>query len=245
MVCRTTLIYSAEGTESILSDFSVKLHGALMNIIPKPLAAYLHTTAIQPFSISCRRQNDIICAVVNALEPRAFTLCEAVRECREVTVYGMDSPLLLMSSELTSAEDIGSITERFWAEMPQERILRLSLVSPAMIKANGVPSCPPDIVKYFRSVVRKYNAFEHGAINFEEFEAAFSRIRPERFSLNGSSFNKSGTKLPGLTGFIEIPLPRDNAQAKLIAGMAKYAEYSGLGAKSAMGMGCCTAEWVK
>lgn len=245
MICRTTLIYSAEGTDSILSDFGVKLHGALMNIIPKPLAAYLHTTEIQPFSISCRRQNDIILAVVNALEPRAFPLCETVRECREITVYGMDSPLQLLSSELTAAEQFSSIFGRFMAEMPPERILRVSLVSPATVKSNGVPSCPPDIVKYFRSVVRKYNTFEQGLLSFEEFEAVFGRIRPERFSLNGSSFNKSGTKLPGLTGFVEIPLPRDNAHAELIAGMAKYAEYSGLGGKTAMGMGCCTAEWVK
>jgi CRISPR/Cas system endoribonuclease Cas6 (RAMP superfamily) len=245
MVCRTTLIYSAENTEKILSDIGVKLHGALMNIIPKQLAACLHTTELQPFSLCCAKRNDLIVARINALETSALTLCEALGNCREITVYGMDEPLTLLSSEKSAVTDFDGIAADFFGKMPYKRTLRLDINSPAMIKSGGVPSCPPDIVKYFRSVLRKYNLFENKSVDFGEFETIFRQMLPEKYSLNGSSFNKSGSILPGLTGFTELPLPREQANAELIARMAKYAEYCGLGAKTAMGMGGCAASWVE
>ncbi len=245
MVCRTILIYSAENTEKILSDFGVKLHGALMNIIPKSFAAYLHTTDLQPFSLCCAKREGLIVARINALETQALPLCHALRECREITLYGMDEPLTLLSSEISEVSDFGEIASDFFDKMPESRRLRLDINSPAMIKSGGVPSCPPDIVKYFRSVIRKYNLFEGESVDFDGFEAIFRKMLPEKYSLNGSAFNKSGSMLPGLTGFIELPLPPERADAELLAVAAKYAEYCGLGAKAAMGMGGCTASWVE
>ncbi len=232
MIYRTDLVYSAEGTENILSGFGVKLHGAIMNLIPRRYAQELHKTEYQPFSICARRKENIIAVSVYALNEEAAVICRETAKARELNIYGMDFPLRQYFSTLS----LPFTAEEAEKSLPEN--IRFTIVTPAMLKMNKIPSCPPTPERYFRSVCEKYALYEGEQIAYEEYRLLFSRLKISNFELSGTSYNIAGSIYPGMTGFIDLSLPLNTmTDNTILRKIIAYSQFTGIGAKTAMGMG--------
>lgn len=228
MLYKTIISYFKEGTEKIQSGLGVKLHGAMMNLIPKSLSNKFHQSKLQPFSICCIKKEDIIIAKVCALTDSAKIVCDVFADSSELEIFGMDTPLVKICSfdetPVSSKEAAESLPDKF----------RLNFITPAAIRQNKIITCTPSLERYFYSTAEKYALFENADGRYDEFCRLFSRLRITDLSLSSENFNYGGNNLLGITGHVDIDIKNDQgALRRLIS----YAAYSGIGLKAAMGMG--------
>lgn len=235
MLYQTTVSYSLSGTEEIRSNLGVKLHGSLMNLIPEKMAEELHQSLFQPFSLYALNKGEIGVVKVCGLTDQAKIICNAFANEAGLEIFGMDCLL----TKICSMEE-NPVTPNEAAEKIPNR-LRLKFVTPAAIKQNKKISATTSLEKYFRSVAEKYAFFEKQDNIYEEFCLHFSRLRIENFSLKSEGFNLGGNILSGLVGYVDLDISRDKG---ILRKILAYSLYSGVGAKTAMGMGGITIEEI-
>jgi CRISPR-associated endoribonuclease Cas6 len=115
---------------------------------------------------------------------------------------------------------------------PTEAIL-LEFLSPTSFKQNQLiqPFPLPELV--FGSLLRRWNAFAPVELQFPslEWQGVVSA-----YNLKTRSQSLNGTKEIGAMGWVKYRFP-DTQQARIAAVMAGFAEFAGVGRKTAMGMG--------
>lgn len=235
MLYHTDILYAAEGLEALYSDLAVKLHGAAMRLIPTELAAEFHRNSRQPFSLFCMQAEDgkSVLARVSALTEQGELVARALAAQERVNIFGMKKPLL--RAEVRRAEPM-SAEGLFYAEIPKG--YRVDFLTPAIFRRSGKSHCSPDLSRYLLSAAEKLAEFEGCEIDAERLMDYVRSIPLDSYSLCGSRYNVSGSVYNGMTGWAEILFPdRTSENAVLLNAVLRYAEYSGAGAKTAVGMG--------
>ncbi len=235
MLYHTDIVYSIEGSDNLYSDLGVKLHGAVMKLIPTEYAALLHRNEHQPFSLFCieNASENTVMLRLSALTDEAELICRALSSQEHVTIYGLKNPLERMAiqhSEPLPAEAI------IGAAVP--RGYRVEFMSPAVFRRSGKCHCSPEISRYLRSAAEKLALFESVTFDVEKLLEFAAAIPIDGYLLNGCRYNVSGSIYSGMTGWMELIFPDKFAEnATVLNTVLRYAEYSGLGAKTAVGMG--------
>jgi CRISPR-associated endoribonuclease Cas6 len=228
-----TDIYTSDGDISdIKSDITVKIHGAVMTLIKAEYAEKLHKQEYHPFSIFTLPRQGGYLIRISSLNTEAEQLASVLCKEKKLTIFGMSEPL-----EIVGYDKSSPVRAEMLEEYVTQNICRLNFVTPAVIKTGGKPCCKPDIAKYFYSVILKYNAFEKNQLSFNDFQNAFDSADFGSFSLQSVFYNVSGNNYPGMTGFCDVKLPKNRDQADLLKKVFAYATYSGVGGKTALGMG--------
>ena len=230
MSYKTKLIYSADDTDMILSDLSVKIHGAIMGLIPSSYAEQLHKGALQPFSLHAAASDGRITLHLCTLCDSADIIADALCEADELPIYGMPQPIRLISYQRDQTPPPEQL-----AAMCKGNRFRLELLSPAVIKKGGKPFCTLNIGRYFRSVADKLQEFNGIELDTEKLCSDISSVDLTELKLSTTSHNVSGTRYTGILGHADIRFNNDisHEMSMLLA----YAQYSGIGAKTALGMG--------
>jgi len=101
-------------------------------------------------------------------------------------------------------------------------------------KTNGVYTNPPDLCKYFTTVATKLHSYENISVGRGEIESLFANIKISKYIYESKSYMIGGKTIPAMTGSFDISLSGEAEKLKLMLG---YATYSGIGAKTSLGMG--------
>lgn len=235
MLYHTDIIYEAEGLDELYSCLAVKLHGAAMRLIPTELAEEFHRNDRQPFSLFCIQAQDdrSVMARISALTEEGEVLACALASQETVTIYGIKKPLrriLVQRSQPLSAEAL------FYAKPPAG--YRVEFLTPAIFRRSGKSHCTPDISRYLLSAAEKLAQFENCDIDAERLMEYARSIPLDSYSLCGQKYNVSGSVYNGMTGWADIIFPEKTSEnTTLLNAVIRYAEYSGVGAKTAVGMG--------
>lgn len=118
-------------------------------------------------------------------------------------------------------------------KVPAQNILDLEFVSPTSFKQRHTiqPFPVPDLV--FGSLWRRWNAFAPLSCHFPEIEW---QAYTAGYDLQTYAMKMKGGPEIGCKGIIRYEVP-DSEQAKIATILAHFARYSGVGRKTAMGMG--------
>ncbi len=232
MLYQTDIYTAPADISDVMSDISVKIHGAAMNAIPKDYAVKMHEKGYHPFSVFTVDSGSGLLIRVSALCDEAKVISDALCSLSSIKVFGVSEPI-----KITSCENADPINAADAEKYISERSCTLEFVTPAMIKTKGRPSAAPDICGYFRSVINKYNTFENDAISFNEFKEAFGSADFDSYHLESTKYNVSGNIFPGMIGSCKLYFPKDKQQNTLLRRMIAYATYSGVGGKTGQGMG--------
>lgn len=240
MLYHTDIIYEAEGLDKLYSDLAVKLHGAAMRLIPTELADEFHRNSRQPFSLFCIHAEDSrsVMARISALTENGELLAQALAAQETLTIYGLKKPLRrigVQRCEPMSAEAL------FYSKLPDG--YRIEFLTPAIFRRSGKSHCTPDISRYLLSAAEKLAEFENCDFDAEKLMEYARSIPLDSYSLSGQKYNVSGSVYNGMTGWADIFFPeKPNDNITLLNAIIRYAEYSGAGAKTAVGMGGVSVE---
>lgn len=215
------------------SELSVKLHGYLMNRIPQELAAAYHSNALRPYALYlCPAASDgTQIGLLSILREDAAVIAEELTAAKHIPIGGMKTPLrcTVQESEQYYLRDV--------VQVLTGNRLRLRFLSPAVYKLNSQPCCFPDLPRLFHSVLEKMALFEGVVVSEEAFRQALAALRITDWQLSHSPFLITGRSQQGMHGMIECILPQDEALSRLIKTVFVYAQFCGVGARTAMGMG--------
>lgn len=135
-----------------------------------------------------------------------------------------------------------SLTNLLFSAEPPPRRLVLEFTSPTMFKAGKrqTPFPMPELV--FGSLLDRWNASESIPTPLPEEARTYARecLRLGRFSLRGRLVRLHGEPYHGFTGRVTFhTVNYDRYWMGMMAMLAQYAFYAGVGAKTTMGMGQC------
>lgn len=238
MLYHTDLVFSDSELDNLYSGLAVKLHGALMKLIPEDEAEILHNNSLQPFSLFTMHIPDenLVLARLSVLTDEWKHLCDVLASCPSLKIYGMKHPLVLQNVSKNATPDIQDEAALLCSDK-----VRLHILSPAIYRSSGKSYCTPVLSRFFRSVIEKYNKF----IKPLDEQAALSIIdglHIQSYQLSGNQYNISGNIYNGMTGFTDIIMPKKTDDALVLKQLLAFAQYSGIGAKTAVGMGGITVE---
>ena len=214
---------------SLYSDLGIKLHGFIMAKIDKTYAQLLHEQEPRPFSLFVYDSKKGFVCRVSSLNDEAVQIIDMLESIDKIKIYGIDKPLVVENISRSNPINAADIPE-----ILGENKYRLDIITPATRKTSGKYTNLPNLRDYFASVANKIGEYENIAIESDELDALFADMTMSGYHFESSSFALGGRKIPSMIGNADIMIKSGADKLKLLLG---YATYSGIGAKTALGMG--------
>ncbi len=117
--------------------------------------------------------------------------------------------------------------------------LNLEFLTPASFKSNGKYVIIPDLRYIYQSLMNKYSAASSEMEMYDEetLEQLVNNSNIVQYRLRSAFFPLEGVKIPSFRGELSIKVTGTMTMAKYARLLARFGEYSGVGIKTAMGMG--------
>lgn len=158
----------------------------------------------------------------------------------KINLNGNDFSITNVALEPTSDNAWGGITsfEEIYEHAAAESEITLLFHSPTTFRHKGMNLPFPGSSLIWGSLLEKWNAFAPITISSELKDYADEHIAIARYNLHTSIINLANAKQVGFTGKCQyLCLTRDSQWLRQINALADFALYSGVGAKTTMGMG--------
>lgn len=126
------------------------------------------------------------------------------------------------------------------------KYINLEFQTPTSFKQNGRNVIFPDIRLIYQSLMNKYSAYSETVEMYDEdtLEQLIQNSEIVHYNLKSINFPMEGVKIPGFKGKITIRLNGPDTMSRYVRMLCRFGEYSGIGMKTAMGMGAIRiVEW--
>lgn len=218
---------------------SSNMQGVLMQMIDGSYADYLHRQGLNPYSqyIVSGEENEW---VVKTLTQEAFH--SIIQPLLEETFTGFtiekkDIHVKISKKTLKTIEK-QELLDRFY-QNEYHRYIELEFLTPTAFKSNGRYVILPDVRYIFQSLMNKYGASSSDMEMYDEetLEQLVQNSSIIRYKLKSVYFPMEGIKIPSFKGELSIKVNGTATMAKYAQLLTDFGEYSGIGIKTAMGMG--------
>lgn len=244
-----TLRFSLTFPAKVRADMSMGsvLHGAWMELLPSEYAAILHREGLRPYSQSLvwgsgeRPAWRLGFLTEEAYQRAALPLLEQKSLFLKQKGYGID--LHLEAEQQSAYEDLA---DRAFRGAGTPRRGRLRFLTATSFRQNGRYRILPDAALLFGSLLRRWNVFSP-VVKLEEdhLEETLATVSSwSRYHLRSRFFSLEGQKINGFSGDWELRFHGTDMERRLMALLLFFAPFSGVGIKTALGMGAVdTAVW--
>ena len=215
-------------------------HGFLMKNIDREYGDFLHQSNLKPYSQHLEITNGELIWIINTLNKTAYDniikplLCEDI-----VSVYleNRDMSVPIISKEL-SVEKYDDLLDRTLFSNCS-RYVDLKFVTPTAFKSEGEYLFFPTIHHIFNSLVKKYDSSNKNSQIYtpELIKDIETHVKISKYNLKSTVFSIEGVKIPAFIGEITLKINGPGQLVNLIHLLTAFGEYSGVGIKSALGMG--------
>ncbi|MCL2045529.1 MAG: CRISPR-associated endoribonuclease Cas6 [Oscillospiraceae bacterium] len=216
------------------------LHGVIMEHIDTEYADILHNQDSQPFSQFAEVKNDNIYwtihtlineagqYIVNTIADNKFNSFHLKRLNTDVSIVEKNH------SDIT----MDDLVNQYYFEQ-SEREFRVEFVTPTAFKRQDTYVFHPDLHLFFGSLMRKHSSiFESSSeIDIETHEILVENSKIVRYDLRSVYYQVERVRLPAFRGTIVIKMSGAQSLINYANFLMRFGEYSGVGIKSAMGMG--------
>ncbi len=223
-------------SEKINTNMGSLFHGFLMGFIKPEYADYFHHNDINPYT-SCiykdKNKNKWIWRITtyseNAYKMIVEPLIDSKIEEIELTHKDLIVPISSMDLHKTTISELYLSTNKSQ---------RLNFITPTSFKSNGRTHIFPNIRSLLMGVVNKINKYST-SFKLEDEEVLnnfFDNIYINNYNLRTERFSLERIKIKGFKGWIDINT-RDKEFRDLLVFLVLVSEYTGIGIKTALGMG--------
>lgn len=218
---------------------SSNMQGILMARLETDYAERLHISGLKPYSqyIAGSSQKEW---VVNTLTQEAYQkIIQPLlsEDFADFVIEKQNKHIRIDSKELKVISE-KDLLDEFYADA-YDRYLNLEFLTPASFKSGGMYVNMPDLRYIYQSLMNKYSAASDSMDMYDEetLEQLVNSSRIVRYKLRSTFFPLEGVKIPSFMGEMCIKVAGASTIAKYARLLARFGEYSGVGIKTAMGMG--------
>lgn len=239
MLCKIKIPF--ESRKGLNYDFyaSSLMQGIMMENIPGYYAEKMHGLSLRPYSqsSSCSGGHNIWTvstlsreAYDNIITPLLSLKSACVRHKGDIISFGAPDTEILTYSQL--------LAENAATDGNNDK-LKLEFITPTAFKSSGNYIIIPTLRLIFQSLAKRFDTFfgiEHN--NYEDlFNAIDNYIRITDYELSSTSFSLEGVRIPSFNGSLTLNVKAPAEFRSYIRMLCRFAEFSGVGIKTAIGMG--------
>lgn len=238
MLARLELKLKCE--EELSYQMSSLFHGALMELLPADFSENMHLSQLHPYAQHLEfREGDWF-----------WVVCCLNREAVQVII--LDTLWKLECIKIKKRNFDIKITQKIYLELPyqelmnhfyekdSDRYFQIHFISPTAFKKNGKYLFYPDLRCVYQSLMKKYDAAhkEESVFDEETLMQLTEQSQIIKYDLKSINFSMEGIKIPSFIGKITIKINGAHTMVNFANLLFEFGEYSGVGIKSALGMGC-------
>lgn len=218
---------------------SSNLHGVLMERMDASYAGRLHTQGLKPYSqylhVGERKEWRIKTLTAEAYQQIISPLLDGQFQEFDIEKKGIHIKVRKKELKISSYQEL---LDEFYSNSCS-RTLHLEFLSPTSFKSNGRYIIMPDMRYIYQSLMNKYSA---ASIDMDMYDEETLRQLAggsiiTQYRLRSVSFPLEGVKIPSFKGSMRVKVNGTDTMARYVRLLARFGEYSGVGIKTAMGMG--------
>ena len=241
----TKIQFKIEKNSNINVNSGSLFHGALMELIDKDYGDILHENSLKPFSQNLQVLDENIIWTVNCLNDECSKkFSEAIKGIEKINIKKKDLELNILSKRTESNSYKDFIDDTYFSDAG--RIFKIYFNTPATFKINGRYSIYPDLTEMYKNLIRRFDAFSDGFSLYDEdmLDTLISSTNIIGYKLKSTVYHIESIKIPSFIGYLIIRVSGTAQTAQIAKLLLKYSEYSGVGIKTALGMGQTRIEEV-
>ena len=224
------------------TDSGSVMHGVLMDLLPEPWPGRLHETGLKPFSQWIEGQEDGNAVWHIGIMDRELSdiLQEKLRQDAVIFIRHLNDGVRLLKAESRDVTLEDYLTSFVMAEKAPPG-LRLFFRTPAAHRSHGENLILPTVSLIAGSLQKRFEQMDPECLlaDVEAVQQIADNTKLIRYRLESRPYNLEGTKVFGYTGFLDLRFQGEPMLRRLSAALFSMAEWSGVGIKTALGMGGC------
>lgn len=232
MLIQTEFVIDKLDRKLLDSEPCVKIHGFLMKILLKEETDRLHKTGeVRPYSMYLTEENKYNVLHLQTLNEEAYHMVEALLLQKEISIYGMQNKIKIHSMETKSMTTLQKLQKR-----PIQEEFTITFITPATYKKENLYCNWYHLGRLLSSVVKKLNYYEGLDYDIKEIWGIEESVRLLDYKLESCCYKIMHKSLFGFKGKVHLKIIK-TADIQTLNMILNYASYSGVGAKTALGMG--------
>ena len=241
------LVLGLPENEKIHRAMGSIMQGALMEILDTESTKMLHVDGLRPYSqyLYFDKNKNLPIWRVNSLNDWAYEkISVPLTRQRQIFLKHKNYSVNLLEHKIIVVESYADIAERFMSESAEIcGGVDLEFVTTTSFRRNGQYVIFPEIYLLIQSLLNRWNKFADG-FNIEDdishMMATFCRIT--EYDLRTQKFLLEHQKISGFCGKMYLKFEGNFIVNNLLGLLSEYANYAGIGIKTALGMGAVKAE---
>lgn len=218
---------------------SSNMQGVLMERLESVYVEQLHETGLKPYSqyIIGGSHKEWVITTLTQEAYQKIILPLLDETFTDFTIEKKEIHVNIQSKELKKVNK-KELLDEFYSE-DYDRHINLEFMTPTAFRSNGNYIIMPDIRLIYQSLMNKYSAASDDMDMYDEetLEQLISNSKIIQYKLKSASFPLEGVKIPAFKGQMCIKVTGASTMAKYARLLARFGEYSGVGIKTAIGMG--------
>ncbi len=229
--------------EADSSDFGYyqasNMQGILMEQIDTDYAETLHEQGLKPYS-QYIRSGEASEWVIHTYTEEAYRkiILPLTRDEFDSAVIEKKGIHLKLTQKQLCVVPKKSLLEEFY-DRESERYFNVEFLTPTSFKSSGRYVIMPDMRYIFQSLMNKYSAVSEKMEMYDEetLEQLVENSSIVRYRLRSTFFPMEGVRIPAFIGSVGIKIYGTDTMARYVRLLLRFGEYSGIGIKTAIGMG--------
>lgn len=225
---------------SIKSNFAYYLYAILMENCPSEYADVLHNQDYTPISHNLTIINDKIIWEIS-LFSKAIDILDGVINCKKEWFIKKENITLVVIGLKQKQISIDDLFEKSKKMCLEKKSIKLEFKTTTAFKSNDAYQNVPSMHFIFQSIVNKWNGvFPQAFIEDEDgqgINAIIKCMNIKDFKIQGSKYAFKKQLMNGYKGYFILDCKSEGFHKELAYVLLIFSNYSGIGIKTAMGMG--------
>ena len=226
----------------INSSMGSVFQGALIELLPVDLAAELHQAGLRPYSqaVYFDRERQKPIWRLSSLNDFAETeILKPLFEKDEVYLRQKGFSVGLLDKKLISSATFEQLTDTYFQSEKVPYGAELLFRTVTSFKRDGRYVIMPELYLIFQSLLNRWNAYSPDIkLQEENLEHHLAEdCRVVQYDLHSEPFYIEMKKIYGFAGKMRILFQGNDMVKRVLASIISFAPYSGVGIKTAIGMG--------
>lgn len=217
---------------------SSNLQGVIMENIDEKYAEYLHHCNLNPYS-QCifKKEEKTIWKICTVTDEAYEKIIMPMSKITDFTIKNKKNTVYITKKEI-KIKETSELLKEFY-EASGKKFIEITFQTPTAFKQNGKYIFYPNLHLLYQSLMNKYSASSEIMEMMDEETLLQLEDNSEivRYRLQSIPFPMEGINIPGFVGNIRIRFRGTNTMMRYIRLLLRFGEYSGVGIKTAMGMG--------
>lgn len=216
------------------------LQGVLLEDIESQYVEKLHNMKYNPYSqyIYLNEDNEYVWRI-NTIGEEAYNniLKNNILNKQFIVVKQKDIQIDIIEKKLISFTNINELFKKWFICNDASNTIRYKILTPVSYKINNKYVIVPDIDMILSNIINKWNSFSTNHIDKDIYEEYILKTFISNYNIRTTTFYIEQVKIKSYIGEIEIKINANQMMTNILNLLFEFAQYSGLGIKTSMGMG--------